>query len=76
MMQNCADTRSPPSVRIVHRFVTSSKTAAVTRVASWMSRRRSNRSATWLMYLKISGWEAYRSVQFHSCWSSSENGYE
>ena len=32
--------------------------AAVTRVSSWMSRRRSNRSATWLMYRRISGWGA------------------
>ena len=32
-----------------HRCVASSKTAAVTRVESWTSRRRSNRSATWLM---------------------------
>ncbi len=76
MMQNCAETRSPRSVRIAHRFVASSKTAAVTRVASWMSRRRSNRSATCSMYRKISGWEAYRSVHLHSCWSSSENEYE
>ena len=58
MMQNCADTRSPLSVSTVHRPVVSSKTAAVTRVSSWTSRRRSNRSATWLMYFRISGCDA------------------
>src|SRR6266508_851589 len=46
------------SVWIPHRVVASSKTAAVTRVSSWMSRRRSKRSATWLMYFRISGWAA------------------
>ena len=71
MMQKRADTRSPRSVSISQRFVASSKRAAVTRVSSWMSRRRSKRSATWSMYRRISGWEAYRSVQRHSCWSSS-----
>jgi hypothetical protein len=55
MMQNWADTRSPRSVSMFHRDVRSSKTAAVTRVSNWMSRRRSNRSATWLAYFKISG---------------------
>jgi hypothetical protein len=76
MTQNRADARSPRSVWIAQRFVASSNTAAVTRVESWMSRRRSKRSATWLMYLRISGWEAYRSVHLHSCCSASENEYE
>jgi hypothetical protein len=46
MMQKRADTRSPRSVVTVHRRAASSKTAEVTRVESWMSRRRSKRSAT------------------------------
>ena len=58
MMQKRADTRSPRSVSTVHRRVASSKAAAVTRVSNWISRRRSNRSATWLAYVRISGWAA------------------
>jgi hypothetical protein len=49
MMQNRADTSSPRSVLTVQRPAASSKWAAVTRVSSWISRRRSKRSATWLM---------------------------
>jgi hypothetical protein len=56
MMQKRADTRSPRSVSTVHRLVASSNVAVVTRVSNWMSFRRSNRSATWLAYFKISGW--------------------
>ena len=33
-----------------------SNSADVTRVFNWMSRRRSKRSATWLIYRRISGW--------------------
>ena len=33
----------------VQRALASSKVALATRVSSWMSRRRSKRSATWLM---------------------------
>ena len=58
MMQKRADTRSPRSVSMLHRLVASSKTADVTRVSNWMSRRRSKRSATWLTYFRISGWAA------------------
>ena len=39
-----------------HRCASSSQVAAVTRVSNRMSRRRSNRSATWSMYRRISGW--------------------
>ena len=56
MTQNRADTRSPRSVSTFQRPVASSKIARVTRVSNWMSRRRSNRSATWLAYFRISGW--------------------
>ena len=38
----------PPSAVITHWLAASSNLAARTRVPSWMSRRRSNRSATWL----------------------------
>ena len=72
MTQNRADTSSPWSVVTCQRPVVSSKAAAVTRVSNWMSRRRSKRSATWLMYRRISGWGAYRSLQSHSCSSSGE----
>ena len=41
-----AEKRRSMSVSIVHRFVSSSKSAAVTRVLNWMSLRRSNLSAT------------------------------
>jgi hypothetical protein len=58
MMQNRAETSSPRSVRIFQRPDVSSNIASVTRVESWMSRRRSNRSATWLMYFRISGCDA------------------
>ena len=39
---------SPPSVSTVHSAVASSQVSAVTLVSSWMSRRRSRRSATQL----------------------------
>jgi hypothetical protein len=49
MTQKRADTSSPRSVVTLHRPVASSKAVAVTRVSNWTSRRRSKRSATWLM---------------------------
>ena len=54
MMQNGAVTTSPLSVFTVQMLRPRSKSAAVTRVLSCTSLRRSNRSATWLMYCKIS----------------------
>ncbi|SIN37840.1 Uncharacterised protein [Mycobacteroides abscessus subsp. abscessus] len=47
--QNRAFTVSFRSVRTVQRSRSSSKTAEVTRVPQRISRRRSKRSATWLM---------------------------
>jgi hypothetical protein len=47
MRQYCAVTCSPPSSRTLQRALASSQLAASTRVSSWMSRRRSKRSATW-----------------------------
>ena len=45
-IKNRAEKTSPASVRISQRFFSSSKVASVMRVPNWMSRRRSNRSAT------------------------------
>ncbi len=46
MTTNCAVTSSPRSVRTRHDSVASSKCTESTLVSSWMSRRRSKRSAT------------------------------
>ena len=48
MTQNRADTTSPPSVPMGQRSDGLVEDRPVTRVSNWMSRRRSNRSATWL----------------------------
>ena len=44
--RNCARSRCPLSSWTSHRLACSSKTAEVTRELNWMSRRRSNLSAT------------------------------
>ena len=49
LMTNRAVTASPCCVRTVQSRLASSYTALATRVLKWMSRRRSKRSATWLM---------------------------
>lgn len=72
VMKNRADVTAPSSVRISHRPFSSSQAAEVTRVLNWMSRRRSNRSATCCRYRRISGWAGYRSDHSHSSRSSLE----
>ena len=52
---NDAVTLVVASSSTVQVAVSSSNTIPVTVVSSWMSRRRSNRSATWLRYSRISG---------------------
>ena len=49
MMQKRAPSSRPVSVRTVHWLRPGSNRACVTRVPRSMSRRSSNRSATWLM---------------------------
>ena len=54
MTQKRAENLSPDSVSTSHRPAASSNVAAATRVPSWMWRRRSKRSTTWLRYSSIS----------------------
>ncbi len=49
---------SPDWVVTVHSPLASSKLALFTRVPRRMLRRRSNRSATWSRYRRISWWSA------------------
>ena len=65
-----------PSSRVISQAApASSNTADVTRLLSWMSRRRSNVSATWFRYRSVSGWDAKCSVQSHRSSSSWLNEY-
>ena len=66
VIRNWAVTRSPWSVSTSHSLVSSRNLAEVTRVLSWMLRRRAKRSATWLRYDSISGCSGYFPLQFQS----------
>jgi hypothetical protein len=62
-----------PSSRVTCQLrVSSCQCAAVTRLLNWMSRRRSNLSATWFRYFSVCGCGEKCSVQCHSSRSSWE----